>query len=121
METLKMNRVFLLVNVCLVMYIIFTSMKPVPDPVILKGKGLELTDDKGIKRATIKVEEGGEVVFRLLNSKGEIRVKMGASDEGSGIVLLNDSTEPGLHALAKHTGGALTLFDEKGNAKPVRP
>lgn len=103
-------------------YLTLTSLKPEQSfPSVIKGKSLELTDEKGTKRASIKVEPNGEVVFRLHNTKGEVRVKIGASDEGSGIVLLNDSTNPGIQALAKHSGGTLTLFDENGNRHPVMP
>ena len=60
-------------------------------------------------RARLNVESDGQVVFRLLDARGTIRVKLGASEEGSGLVLLDASTEPGVHLLAKGTGTSLTL------------
>ena len=77
-------------------------------------KEFELTDDKGMQRASIKVEEGGEVVFRLKDANGTIRVKLGASEGGSGLVLLDDSTNPRFHALAKKNGPTLTLTNQDG-------
>lgn len=69
----------------------------------------ELTDSQGIKRATMKVEPNAEVVFRLIGEKGTIRVKLGASESGSGFVLLDDNTDPGVHAHANKEGSGLTI------------
>src|SRR5687768_9044799 len=68
---------------------------------VLRGSALELVDEGGTPRARIDVEPGGEVVFRLLDQQGTIRVKLGAGKEGSGLLLANDATEPGVHILAK--------------------
>lgn len=48
------------------------------------------------------MEEGadGGIVFRLRDEKGQIRVKLGASGGGSGLVLLDDQTEVGVHLVA---------------------
>jgi hypothetical protein len=77
----------------------------------------ELTDAKGTKRATIKVESSGEVVFRLIGEKGTIRVKLGASEAGSGFVLLDDNTDPGLHAHANKNGSGLTITGRDGKKR----
>ena len=53
----------------------------------------ELVDKNNKRRASIKVEKGGEVVFRLFDSKETIRVKLGAEDDGFELVLLNDKTD----------------------------
>jgi hypothetical protein len=52
-----------------------------------------------------------ELVDRIRDLEGNIRVKLGASQSGSGLVLLNDRTEPGVQVLAgadsrdDHAGG----------------
>ena len=69
----------------------------------------ELTDSKGTKRASIKVEPNDEVVFRLVGEKGTIRVKLGASESGSGFVLLDDNTDAGVVANANKDGSRLTI------------
>ena len=69
----------------------------------------ELVGDNGMRRANIKVESSGEVVLRMMDKEGTIRVKLGASGDGSGLVLMDDSTEPAIHALAKKEGGKVTL------------
>lgn len=77
----------------------------------------ELTDQSGIKRASIKVEPEGEVVFRLHGQKGTIRVKLGATEDGSGFVLLDDKTNPDVHILAKKDRVGLTITGKDGKKR----
>jgi hypothetical protein len=67
----------------------------------LSVREFELLDTNGKKRASIKVESDGQVVFRLMDSEGTIRVKIGADKSGSGLVLLDGQTNPAIHALAR--------------------
>jgi hypothetical protein len=88
---------------------------------VLRGHALELVDDHSQVRSRLAVEPTGEVVFRLLDQKGTIRVKLGANEEGSGLLLNNDATEPGVHILAKSTGSTLTLANKDGRERVIRP
>jgi hypothetical protein len=78
-------------------------------PPVLRARAIELVDDRGLARAQLDVESSGEVVFRLRDASGTIRVKIGASEEGSGLVLLDQAAEPGVHVLAKRANTSLTL------------
>lgn len=82
-------------------------------------KEFEVVDNKGIPRFTVTTtgDETNEVVLRMKDQKGTIRVKMGASQDGSGLVLLNNDTEVGFHALAKAKGTTLTLVDKSGKKR----
>jgi hypothetical protein len=91
-----------------------------PSPV-LRGRVLELVDARGLMRARLNVESNGEVVFRLLDQQGRIRVKLGASEDGSGLVLTNDATEPGVHILAKVAGSSLRLANKDGRERVITP
>jgi hypothetical protein len=53
----------------------------------------------------------------MKDQTGTIRVKLGAGKDGSGLVLLDDATEPAVHALAKKNGGSLTLQDKRGKKR----
>jgi len=77
----------------------------------------ELVDDKGKERLTIKIEDSNELVFRMRDSDGTIRIKLGASETGSGLVLLDGATNPAIHALAGKDGGTLTLMDKAGRKR----
>ena len=74
---------------------------------VLRAQSIELVDDSGKVRAQLNVSPGGEVVFRLRDAKGTIRVKLAASEAGSGLLLANERTEPGVHILAQRTTSVL--------------
>ncbi|HEY8512432.1 MAG TPA: hypothetical protein VIL31_10770 [Cyclobacteriaceae bacterium] len=76
----------------------------------------QLVDEDGTERASIKVEAEGQVVLRLRDQNGAIKVKMGADESGSGLVLLDRQTTPSIHALSKD-GGTLTILDKQGTER----
>ena len=84
---------------------------------VVRARAIELVDARGQVRAQLDIEDSGEVVFRLRDSKGTIRVKIGAGEDGSGLLLLDEKTEPGVHMLAKDDGTSFALSD--GAAKKV--
>ncbi|HEU4682062.1 MAG TPA: hypothetical protein VFS51_09965 [Gemmatimonadales bacterium] len=90
-------------------------------PAVLRGRALELVDERGQLRARLNIESDGQVVLRLLDQKGTIRVKLGADKDGSGLLLANDATEPGVHILAKAEGSSLKLRNKDGRERTVRP
>jgi hypothetical protein len=88
---------------------------------ILRGRALELVDEGGKTRAKIDIEPNGEVVLRLLDQEGTIRVKLGAGTDGSGLLLANAGTEPGVHILAKDTGSSIKVVNKNGGARLIAP
>jgi len=91
-------------------------------PQVLRVRALQLVDKNGEVRSQLNVgETNGEVIFRLLDAKGTIRVKMGASEEGSGLLLINHLTEPGVQILADQNGSSLTLTEEGGAKRVIEP
>ena len=87
---------------------------------IVRARAIELVDEKGRVRASLNVATNGEAVFRLRDSDETIRVKLGASKEGSALLLLDDSTNPGLHVISRQ-GTTMTLFDSDGRKRIVEP
>ena len=102
-------------------------VRPVPEvtasqpQAVLRARLIELVDEQGQTRAQLKVEPEGEAVFRMRDAKGTIRVKLGASEDGSGLLLLDDNTEPAVHLLAKRTGTTLTLTEKGKEKRVVKP
>lgn len=95
---------------------------------VLRGSALELVDERGQVRSRIDVEASGEVVLRLLDRNGTIRVKLGAGEDGSGLVLLDEATEPGVHLLARRAGTSgrpattsITLRGADGRQRVISP
>jgi hypothetical protein len=122
---MKIQRVamaLLCTNLVLLLGILLLGRSAVAQAVssVLRARAIELVDDSGRVRAQLNVEASGEVVFRLRDANGTIRVKIGASDEGSGLVLFDESTEPGVHMLANRTGTSLIL-KKGGQQQVIRP
>jgi hypothetical protein len=87
---------------------------------IVRTKAFELVDDNGKVRAQINVEKTGEVVFRLRDSKGTIRSKFGAGEDGSGLSMMDDRTEATVQIRANKAGSSLILVDRDKNERIIK-
>lgn len=56
----------------------------------LRIRGFELVDEDGHARSLFKIDPDGEMIFRFFDEKGTIRFKAGASEKGSGLLLINN-------------------------------
>jgi len=100
----------------------FSRAAAASGPETVRARAIELVDQHGQIRAQLNVEPNGEAVFRLRDSKGEIRVKLGAGGDGSGLLLLDGSTEPGIHMLANSSSGtSVTLSSKGGQRRRITP
>ena len=102
----RMQRVAILVtgiNLVLMVLSLSRSTLAQGDPQVLRGRSLELVDASGHVRAQFNVEPDGEAVFRMRDAAGTIRVKLGASENGSGLTLIDETTEPGVQIIARRT------------------
>src|SRR5689334_15521809 len=104
-------------------------------PAVLRVRGLELVDDQGRVRAMLKVFPADPnvkmpdgttgypetVLLRLINSKGAPTVKIGASEDGSGISLGGESNPTNIQLLARGTTTSLTLIDKDGKKQTIKP
>ncbi|HEX5172165.1 MAG TPA: hypothetical protein VFW11_23475 [Cyclobacteriaceae bacterium] len=106
----------------IVILLVFLQSRPSDQTVasVVRANQIELVDKNGKTRASLKIEDGEETVFRIMDASGTIRVKLGGSRDGSGLILLNDSTEVGIHALAKGHGSFLKIEDE-GKKRTIEP
>ena len=95
--------------------------RPEPAAPVLRGGALELVEERGRLRARLNIESGGEVVFGLLDDRGTIRVKLGAGADGSGLLLANDATEPGIHLVAGATGSRVRIANKDGRERLIVP
>jgi hypothetical protein len=89
----------------------------VPD--VLRARAIELVDGNGRVRAQLNVD-GEEVVFRLRDQNGTIRTKLGADASGSGLLLNDNRTQPGVHILASRRRTSLTLRRDR-RRRVLRP
>ena len=123
---MKFQRVAMVLSV-LNLLLLFVQLVMVPSTAqqsvtpIVRTQAFELVDKSGRKRAQINVDEQtGEVVFRLRDSKGDIRAKFGADERGSGLLLMDDRTDATVQLRAIRSGASLTLIDREGHERLIK-
>lgn len=117
---MKNQRFALLISTINLIIILFIAASPdQKDFEKIRVKEFEVIDQKGVMRAAIKIEPDGEVMLRLRDKTGTIRVKLGANEDGSGLVLLNDNTEVGIHALAKKKESTFVVVGKDGKKRQL--
>ena len=102
---------------------------------VLRGRALELVDDRGRVRAeikvlpaqaTLKMPDGTmgypeTVQLRLINSKGGPNVKLVATEDGSGLVLGGESNPTYVQILARGASTFLKLINKDGRQQLIKP
>ncbi len=124
MKIQKFGIALALLNLALLLLSVFQTTRVAANSVapVLRGRAMEVVDEHGRVRAQLTVEpSNNEAVFRLRDAKGTIRVKLGGSEDGSALLLLNEATEPGVHVLSKSTGVSLTLKNRNGTQRTITP
>ena len=102
---------------------------------VLRGRALEIVDDRGRVRASItvfpadpsvKMPDGTTgypetVLLRLINSKGGPNVKLATTEDGAGLVLGGESNPTHVQVLARGTTTSLKLNNKDGRVKLIEP
>jgi len=134
---MKIQRVAFAITIVnlILMVALLTKMDPVAAQKdqnklhMLRGSGLEIVDSLGKVRASISfhapVEKDGIVypagiLLRLIDSKGQPSVKIGASEDGAGISLANES-QGYIQLIAKDSGEFLKIRTAKGKEQLIKP
>jgi hypothetical protein len=92
-------------------------------PSVLRASGLEIVDERGVVRARLGIKGTDTIELDLFDRTGTIRVKLGAGDDGSGLVM-GDGTEPTpIHLLARNKPPAthITLKAPGGRERKITP
>ena len=98
---------------------------------VLRGRSLEITDDEGRTRASIKIYPASvlpdgttypeAVLLRLINSQGTPNVKLAATEDGSGLVLSGESNPTHVQILVRGTTSSLKLTNKDGQQHSIAP
>lgn len=80
---MKTSKLYLFLTVANLLLWIFIAARPNKESFEkITTNEFELVDKNGQQRVSIRVEPEGEVVFRMRDKSGTIRVKIGASENG---------------------------------------
>jgi hypothetical protein len=98
---------------------------------VLRGRALEITDDEGRIRASIKVHPASvlpdgttypeTVLLRLINSQETPNVKLAATEDGSGLVLSGAANPTHAQILARGPTVSLKLTNMDGQQQSITP
>jgi hypothetical protein len=101
---------------------------------VLRGRALEIVDKEGRVRASINVHPAGPsmpvpdgkiypetVILRLIDPNGRPSVKLGASEQGSGLGLGGDSDLTYVALKAEGASSSLKLTNKDGREQLVKP
>jgi hypothetical protein len=102
---------------------------------VLRGRGLEIVDDRGRVRASItilpadpdfKMPDGTKgypetVLLRLITSDGRPNVKIGASTQGSGLGLGGADDPTYVQLIAEGSGTSVKLTNGDGREQVIKP
>jgi hypothetical protein len=101
---------------------------------VLRGRALEIVDKEGRVRASITVHPAGPsipvpdgkiypetVVLRLIDPNGRPSVKLGASEQGSGLGLGGDSDLTYVVLKAEGASSSLKLTNKDGREQLIKP
>ena len=102
-------------------------------PPVLRGRALEIVDERGRVRASVNVlpagtQPNGEayaetVLLRLITERGRPSVKIGASEQAAGVSLAGPTNTKDTYVIleAKGTASSLRLRNEDGRVQIVKP
>jgi hypothetical protein len=95
---------------------------------VLRGRALEIVDDKGRLRATLNIQPANSthseiVLFRLINERQRPAVKISTSEEGSGLMLAGGASTHETYSVIDSTGttNSLKLKNEDGRQQLIQP
>lgn len=105
-----------------------------PAPV-LRGSSLEIVDDQGRVRASVKIHPGDPnykmpdgttgypetVMLRLIDPKGRPEVKIGASEQGGAVGLIGETDTTHVLLEAKGVDTTLKLTNKSGKQQLIKP
>ena len=127
--------IFLLSRITRVEAVAPSSSEAVSPAPVLRGSSLEIVDDQGRVRASIKIHAGDPnfkmpngktgypetVMFRLIDPNGRPEVKLGASVEGAGLGFVGETDTTQVLLQTDGPESRLKLTNKDGKQQLIKP
>jgi hypothetical protein len=137
MKIQRFTIILTLINLVILLFTLAQKRPATADGVVpvLRGQALEIVDDKGRVRASIKLQPADPtykwpngkvgypetVMFRLIDANGRPEVKLGASEEGGGLGLIGASDTTHIILKTEGTDSSLKLANKDGRQQIIKP
>lgn len=95
------------------------SRAQTPAQDVVRARMIELVNERGEMRAQLHVAENGGGELRLRNAHGDIRMKLGATDGGAIMLLMDADSNPAIR-LTSDAGPSLRL-GQPGSERVIAP
>lgn len=90
-------------------------------PAVLRAQSIELVDKQGQARAQLFLGDDGGGNLRLRDGSGTVRVKLGATPTGAGLILFDQDVEPAIWASTDKSSTSLKLAEKGKEQRVIRP
>jgi hypothetical protein len=101
-------------------------------PPVLRGRALEIVDEQGRVRASIKLQPASTfaptgqaypetVILRLIDANGRPEVKIAASENGAGLSFVGDTDRTQVILKADGPDSSLLLAGKDGRQQVIKP
>jgi hypothetical protein len=90
-------------------------------PAVLRAQSIELVDKQGQARAQLFLGDDGGGNLRLRDGSGTVRVKLGATPTGAGLILFDTDVEPGIWASTDKSSTSLKLIEKGKEPRIFKP
>jgi hypothetical protein len=133
MPTQTLLSILTVVNLGVLGYQSLRTPHPATPPDMLRGRGLEIVDDRGKVRASITLlpedpnalrrgePDPETVLLRLITADGRPNVKLGAGKTGSGLLIAGESDPTYVQVLAEGEETTVRLKNKDGQERVIRP
>ena len=137
---MRNQRLLSVITVCNLILLLFSVAQTrafTREPVapVLRGRALEIVDDRGRVRASITVLPGDphfkmpdgtvgypeSVLLRLISPEGRPNVKLGASKDGAGLGLGGADDPTYVQILAQGSSTSVKLTNKDGREQVIKP
>jgi hypothetical protein len=88
---------------------------------VLRAKLIELVSANGQVVEQLYPGEDGGGNLRLRNGSGTVRVKLGATPDGAGLILMDNRTEPAVQLSSSSAGTSLVLAQQGKEKRTLVP
>jgi hypothetical protein len=132
MTTRRLLLALTLVNLGLMVFLLTRVAPPEAHGAesVLRAHALEIVDDQGRPRASIKIQPGGTangkaypetVILRLIDPNGRPSVKLAGSEQGAGLGLVGEDDSTHVVLKAEEGSASLKLASKAGQARVIQP